>query len=218
MNPTTSPGSLNRPVKDTSKSNTNQWKDDLVNITYEKLNSARTYIPDTSLHTFHRSRFTQPWNRDMGNLGSPVNNMVFTPEYRVGPTLGYHIFDVYRFDADSARFYSTNRPYSVFSYQLGSKLEQVAGIMHSQNIRPNWNFAVEYRKTSSPGFYKLQRNNHDNAVFTTNYKSLNKHYTLYAAMVYNKEQHDENGGIVTDSQLSSPTFSDKKNVNVAYDN
>jgi len=212
------PGSFNRPQKDTSKSNTNQWKDEQVNITYERLNSAKRYIPDTSLHTFHRPLFTQPWNRDMGNLGSPVNNLFFTPEYRVGPTLGYHVFDVYRFDVDSTKFYSTSRPYSVFSYQLGSKLEQVASIMHTQNIRPNWNFAAEYRKISSPGFYRIQRNNHDNAYFSTNYKSLNKHYTLYAAMAYNKLQHDENGGLIDASQLNNPLYSDRKTIAVDYQN
>ena len=69
----------------------------------------------------------------MGNLGSPVNNLMFTPEDRAGPSLGYHINDVYRMNVDSLNYYSTNRPYSIFSYQLGSKLEQTASIMHSQN-------------------------------------------------------------------------------------
>ncbi len=209
---------LNKTQKDTSKTNTNQWKNEVINITYEKLNSARIFIPDTSLHTFQRMPFIQPWYRDLGNLGSPVSNLFFTPENRVGPTLGYHIFDVYRFDVDSLNFYNTSRPYSVFSYLLGSKLEQTAGIMHTQNIRPNWNFAVEYRKINSPGFYKIQRNNHDNAFFTTNFKSLDKHYTLFAAMVYNKEQHDENGGIAIDTQLTSATYSDRKTIDAVYQN
>ncbi len=201
-----------------NKSNTSKWKDEEAKISYEKLNSARTYIPDTSLHTFQRPRFTQPWYRDLGNLGSPVNNLLFTPQDRVGPTLGYHVFDVYRFNVDSLGFYNTTRPYSVFTYQLGSKLEQCAGLMHTQNIKPNWNFAVEYRKTNSPGFYKQQRTNNDNASFSTNYKSLNKHYTLYAAMVYNKEQNDENGGLVNYSELASPVYTDRKTVDAVYQN
>ena len=206
--------------KDTThnKTNTKKWKDEEAKISYERLNSAKKYYPDTSLHVFQRGRFTQPWYQDMGNLGSPVNNLLFTPEDRVGPSLGYHVYDVYRFNVDSLNFYNTTRPYSAFSYQLGSKLEQVAGISHTQNIDPNWNFAVEYHKINSPGFYKTERNNHDNGSFTTNYKSPDKHYVLYAAMVYNKEQHDENGGIVDITELTNAAYTDRKTVDQAYQN
>lgn len=208
------------PAKDTSmnKSNTSKWKEEEAKITYEKLNSSKIYIPDTSLHNFQRNPFTQPWYQDLGNLGSPVNNLLFTPENRVTPTLGYHIFDTYRFDADSLNFYNTTRPYSVFGYQLASKLEQYASIMHTQNIKPNWNMAFEYRKLYSPGFYKIERNNDDNASLSTNYKSLDKHYTLYAAMTYNREQHDENGGIVDANQLSLANYSDRSTIDQAYEN
>ena len=220
----TTPGQLptasNTPQKDTNanKSNTNKWKNIDPIVTYQKLNSARTYIPDTSLHTFQQSPFLQPWYQDLGNQGSPVNNLLFTPEDRLGPTLGYHVFDVYRFNVDSLPFYNTTRPFSAFSYRLGSKLEQTAWISHTQNIRPNWNFAVEYHKTYSPGFYQTERNNHDNGFLTTNYKSLNKHYTLFGAMAYNKEQHDENGGIDSTSLLLDNDYVDRSGIPTAYGN
>ncbi len=206
--------------RDTSmnKSNTDKWREDEPNIYYEKLNSARIYHPDSSIHTFHRAPFTQPWLRDLGNLGGPAYNLMFVPEERTGPSLGYHVSDVYRFNLDSADYYDTHRPYSVFNYQLGSKLEQTAGILHTQNITKDWNFAVKYRKTNSPGFYKTQRNNNDNACFTTVYKSHDKHYTLNGAMAYNKEQHDENGGIVNDSELTDPIYTDRRTIDAAYQN
>jgi hypothetical protein len=217
--PTTSPtsGMPNKPLKDTSKTNTGKWRDDPVTITYQKLNSAKTYIPDTALHTYQRPPFTQPWYRDLGNLGSPVNNLLFTPEERLGPSLGYHVMDVYRYNIEDLKYYTTSRPYSSFNYELGSKLEQTASLMHTQNVKPNWNFAIEYRKTNSPGFYEVQRNNHDNANITTNYKSLDKHYVLYAAMVYNHEQHDENGGVL-DSELIGPSYSDRKTIATVFGN
>lgn len=208
----------NAPQRDTNlnKSNTNKWYTGDARVWYEKLGTARIFYPDTSIHTFHRRPYVQPWKRDLGNLGSPVYDLMFTPEYRVGPTLGYHVYDVYRFNVDSLGYYNTNRPYSVFGYNLGSRLEQVASLFHTQNIRPNWNVAVEYRKTNSPGAYLIQRNNHDNASFTTNYKSLDKHYAIYAAMVYNKEQHDENGGIENDADLSDEKHGDRKTIPVVY--
>jgi len=90
--------------------------------------------------------------------------------------------------------------------------------MHSQNVKPNWNVTFEYRKINSPGFYQIQRNNHDDAYISTTYKSLDKHYTVNAAVVYNKIQHDENGGIVDVTELLNPIYSDRKTVDVAYEN
>lgn len=198
------------------KTNTGKWKDENAKVTYDQLNSAKIHTPDTSLHTYQRQPFLQPWARDLGNLGGPVNNLFFTPDERMGPSLGYHIFDVYRFNADSAKFYTTSRPYSVFSYQMGSKQEQMAGIMHTQNIRPNWNVGANYRKITSPGNYKTQRNNHDNFALTSNFKSLDKHYSLYGTMVYNKQQHDENGGITNVDDLTDPIFGDRKTIVTPY--
>jgi hypothetical protein len=204
--------------KDTSKTNTNKWKDEEPSISYQKLNSAKVYSIDSGLHSFQRQAFLGAWGRDLGNLGSPVNNLFFTPEDRLGPTLGYHVYDPYRYNPDSLKFYTTNRPYSSFAYELGSKLEQTASIMHTQNVRPNWNVSVQYRKISSPGFYQIQRSNHDNAWLSTNYRSLDKHYTLSAGMVYNKEQHDENGGIAVPAELNDPVYNDRRTVDVAYEN
>lgn len=208
---------LNAPQRDTSKkTNDSDWKDEKAQIHFTKLNSVVRYYPDTSIHFFHRRPFTQPWQRDLGNPGSPSINLFFTPEYRTGPTLGYHGFDIYRFQMDSLSYYNTTRPYSVFSYNLGSKAEQVASILHTQNIRPNWNFAVQYRKINAPGYYRIQRNNDDFGNLTTNYNSRNQHYRLNAAFVYNKVQHDENGGIIADTFLTNESFGDRRTVPVTF--
>jgi hypothetical protein len=213
------PGSMNN-VRDTAanKTNTTDWKDEKAKVFYKQLNSQKRYEPDSSIHTFHRRPFLQPWNRDLGNLGSAARNLYFTPEHRVGPTLGYRAFDIYRYDIDSLYFYNTTRPYSVFTYLLGSKLEQVSQLLHSQNVTPFWNITAQYRKINSQGFYKAQRMNNDNAFVTTNYKSKKQHYQLNGAIAYNKEQQDENGGITDETLLTDPDYSDRKVMPVNFDN
>lgn len=216
--PFTLPGDQNKDSVAFGNSNTDEWHNEPVRISYNKLYSKKEYQPNSSIHAFHRRPFSQPWYSNLGNVGSATRNLLFTPENRLGPTFGYHVFDVYRFDVDSLNYYNTSRPYTSFSYQLGSKLEQIANVLHTQNIKPNWNVAVGYRKVSGPGFYQIQRTSHDNAYLSTNYQSIDRHYKLHAGFVYNKEQQDENGGIVDETQLLDSRYNERKTIDVAFQN
>ncbi|MES2478791.1 MAG: putative porin [Bacteroidota bacterium] len=198
------------------KTNTEEWENEDAHIYYTKVFSSVKLYTDTSIHSIHRRPFSQPWYRDLGNLGSPAMNLMFTPQNPVGLSLGYHSFDALRFTIDSLRYYNTTKPYSDFTYNLGSKLEQVAQIFHTQNIKPYWNMAVNYRKINSPGYYFIQRNNHDNFFLSSNYKSPSMHYELYGGITYNKQQHDENGGIVSDTFFNNDQYSDRKSIPVNF--
>lgn len=198
------------------KTNTEEWETAEAQIYYTKAFSQVKLYIDSSIHTIHRRPYSQPWYRDLGNVGSPSMNLQFTPQNPVGLSLGYHTFDPLRFKADSLHYFNTTRPYSSFVYNLGSKLEQTAQIFHTQNIKPYWNFAFSYRKTNSPGFYLIQRNNHDNFYVTTNYASPSGNYQVYAALAYNKEQHDENGGMVSDTFFNNPQYADRKSIPVNF--
>ena len=214
-------GIVGTPARDSNaaKSNNSKWKDEDTKISYQQLMSEKVLSPDTSLHTLHRAAYSQPWYHNLGNLGTPIQSMLFRVDGEsAGPSLGYHVFDVYRAQLDSLKYFNTTRPYSVFAYQLGSKQEQLASILHTQNIKPNWNMAAHYDRLTSPGFYKVQRTTHDNADFTTHYNSKNQHYELFGAFVYNKEQQDENGGILADSFLKSSLYTDRKTIAVRLQN
>jgi len=198
------------------KTNTSDWENEDAQIFSTKIFSSLKVYPDTSLRNIHRRPFSQPWYRDLGNLGSPSFNLLFTPQNPVGLSLGYHSFDALRFHIDSLHYFNTTKPYSDFTYNLGSKSEQMAQIFHTQNIKPHWNMAVHYRKINTPGYYYTQRNNHDNFYWTTNYKSPSKNYELYAAASYNKQQHDENGGVLSDTFFNNSQYADRKTIPVAF--
>lgn len=210
----------NIPQRDTaSKASDPKWRNEDARTYSRTAFSAIKQYPDSSLSTFHRRIFQPSWQGDLGNQGSPSSSLFFEPSSRQpGLSLGYHVFDSYRFDADSLQYYNTNRPYSSFTYQLGSKLEQLARILHTQNVRPNWNIAARFQKITSPGFFSVQRTNHDNASLSTWYVSPRQHYELFAGFVYNKEQQDENGGIVSDTFLSNDRFSDRQTIDTRFEN
>jgi hypothetical protein len=211
----------NAPQRDTTNRSAKKgWRDDPVSIHATKAFSALKFYPDTSLHTFHRRPFLQPFKRDLGNLGTPVRNQLFTPENlgTTGPSLGYHVYDAYYPRIDSILYYNTTRPYTDFNYQLGSKLEQTLRIMHTQNITPGWNAAVSYQKINSAGFYRLQRSNHDAGTASTHYQSRNQQYELFGAMTYSKFQTDENGGINGDTLLTDSIYTERLTIPVLLEN
>jgi len=191
------------------------WDNDPPNIYYQTLKSEVKRYPDSALNRFHRFQPQQPWwGKDLGNYGTAIRNQFFTPNAPIGLSLGYHIYDMYQLSLDSLAFYNTTRPYSSFSFMLGSKTEQQVEIMHTQNITPNWNFAGKIRYNTSTGFYQLLRANSLAGSFTTNYVSDNQRYKMMAAFSYNKFKQDENGGIVNDSFLKDSRFSDRQLIDV----
>lgn len=210
----------NAPQRDTTNRQSDpKWRDEDSRTYLRTAFSEIKRYPDSSISSFHRRFFSRGWHRDLGNQGSPSRNLLFEPANRQpGLSLGYHVFDIYRIDADSVLYYNTNRPYSSFTYQLGSKLEQVARILHTQNIRPNWNMAVQYQKVTSPGYYAVQRTNHDNAALSSWYVSPRQHYRAFANIIYNKEQNDENGGILSDTFLTSDRYGDRQTIDTRFEN
>ena len=211
----------NAPQRDTTdRSSKGDWHTEPVSIHVTRAFSTVRIYPDTEVHNFQRRPFIQPWYRDLGNHGTAARSQLFLPENlgRTGPSLGYHAYDVYRYNADSLVYYNTTRPYTLFSYQLATKLEQTLRLVHTQNISPRWNFSARYQKIGSPGFYKLQRTNHDAAAVSTHYSSKNQQYEIFGAAVYNREQCDENGGIVNDTFLTSAAYFDRQTIPVALEN
>ena len=124
-----------------------------------------------------------------------------------------HAFDVYRWGLESIRFFNTTRPYTELAYLLGGKSEQIIEITHTQNIRPNWNVLFQYRLINSPGFFKNQRTNHNDYLFSSWYQSVNKRYNNYAVILANAMQSDENGGLDnTKDYLNDPIYNDRFNI------
>ncbi|PSK91092.1 putative beta-barrel porin [Taibaiella chishuiensis] len=176
------------------------WKDEQAKIHFNYLNSAVARYPDSSLSFFHRYQFPQSWwGKDLGNANTAVRNEVFTPTVTPGLSLGYNAYDVYKLTLNNLAFYNTTRPYSAFSFMMGSKNEQNVEILHTQNISPNWNIAARLRYRSSQGFYNLQRSNNIGGSLSSNYQSTNQRYYMAAGFVYNRFKQDENGGLNTNN-------------------
>lgn len=184
-----------------------EWKDEQAKIHFNYLNSAVARYADTSISFFHRYQMTQPWwGKNLGNYNTAVRNEMFAPKQNTGLSLGYNAYDLYKLTLSNLAFYNTTRPYSSFSFMLGSKNEQNVEILHTQNISRNWNIAAKVRYLSSQGFYQRQKANNIGGSISSNYQSQNQRYYMATGFVFNKFKQDENGGVQTgnlDSLLKS---------------
>ena len=178
---------------------------DSITITYRYLDTIRNIRFDSSLNDFNRY-FSIPANYvTLGNNGSPGYPVVFSPILKAGWDAGFHAYDIYRFTVENTKFFKTTRPYTQITYLLASGKEQFIHILHTQNIKPNWNFGFEYRLISAPGFFQTQNTGHNNYRLFSNYQGKKKRYALWFLLNGNKLAASENGGIQKDSFLMDPT-------------
>lgn len=187
--------------------------EDSITISFRYLDSARTYRLDSSVGDFTR-RFPIPATHIyLGNTGNASRSLLFSPVLAAGFDPGFHGFDVYKWKLERVRFFNTTRPYSEINYLLGSRVEQIIELMHTQNIKPNWNFHFQYRLINSPGFFKNQNTNHNNYLFTSWFQSKNLRYNNYFVLLANNLQSSENGGIQDNANyLDSSVFKDRFNI------
>jgi hypothetical protein len=172
--------------------------EDSITVTIYYLDSTRGTKLDSNINDFTRRYPIPATHIYLGNTGTATRSILFAPALRSGFDPGFHAFDVYKWKLEKVRFYNTTRPYTELGYVLGSRAEQLIDIVHTQNIRPYWNFSINYRLINAPGFFRNQKTNHNNYLFTSWYQSRSKRYNNYFIILQNALQSGENGGIRTD--------------------
>ncbi|MEQ1677920.1 MAG: putative porin, partial [Chitinophagaceae bacterium] len=186
--------------------------EDSVTISFRYLDSTRSYKLDSSIRDFTRRHPIPATDIYLGNSGNATKSLLFSPILSAGFDPGFHAFDVYKWKMEKVRFFSTTRPYSEINYMLGSRVEQMIELLHTQNIKPSWNVSFNYRLINGPGFFKSQKTNHNNYILASRFQSKNLRYNNYFVLLGNKLQSSENGGIVDTGQvkiLDDPIYKDR---------
>jgi hypothetical protein len=187
--------------------------EDSITINYRSLDSSRLRKFDTVLYDYSLKMPLAWYEINLGNTGTATRSLIYTPEAKSGFDPGFHAFDNYNFTTEETRFYNTTRPYSEVIYALGGNAEQIIGLEHTQNVRPNFNVAIQYRLINSPGAFQNQNTNHNNYRISSWYQSKNKRYQNFFILVGNKLQSGENGGIRTDGNyLDSVPFEERSTI------
>ena len=177
--------------------NRSRYEDSItINVYYA--DSPRPYKIDSSIQDYYRRFPIPPTHVYLGNNGSPTRSILYAPSLNIGFDPGFHALDVYKIPLAKVRFFNVTRPYTELSYSLASRAEQMIELFHTQNIRPYWNFSLNYKLVNAPGIFRNQKTNHNSYVFSSWYQSPSKRYNNYFVILGNKLQAGENGGILDD--------------------
>ncbi len=189
-------------------------KKDSITITYRFIDSIRNIRLDSSVNDFDKYFSIPSQYQYLGNNGAAAYSLVYKPNLRPGFNAGLNAFDVYKFKLEETRFYKTTKPLTQLGYQLASGKEQMIKVLHTQNPRPNWNFGLDYRLISAPGFFTNQNTNHKSYRLFSTYQGKRKRYALNFVMLGNTIKNSENGGILGDTLLSNPNYKKRFSVPV----
>lgn len=144
----------------------------------------------------------------LGVVGSPEASYDFFKRKEEDNAIFYTPYTTYSYDPESAPQFNTKTPYTELAYwgtlfANQEKEESNVQILTTQNITPELNFTLEYRRYGSNGM--LRREDTDNRSFlaTTNY--LGKRYLMHAGFIYNKVERSENGGVIDQSWIRDTT-------------
>jgi hypothetical protein len=190
------------------------FADDSATIRFRYLDTARFRTLDSSITDYFDKVPLDPDHITLGNNGTATRSLLFMPNLKAGFDAGFHAFDPFAFQFNDTRFMTTNKPYTKLTYLLGSQSEQHIGILHTQNITPDWNAGFEYRLINAPGFYNSQNTNHKSFRFNSNYASKDRRYNAFVVYISNSLQSSENGGIESDTFLlnKNTAYNDLYNI------
>ena len=182
--------------------------EDSITIYYRLFDSSRILRPDSSINDYTK-RYALPadfvW---LGSLGNAAHSVLFSPNTRAGFDAGFHGYDIYRTTLEGTKQYQTTRPYTTLDYLLGPRTEQTIKVLHTQNIKPLWNAAFDFRFISMPGHFKNSNSAHSNIKLHTTFSTKDRRYSGFALFLTNRNRISENGGIRSDTFLN--------NSNTAY--
>jgi len=185
---------------------------DTLTLQIYRLDSDGSSRLDTSINDYSKRYPIPATYIYLGNTGVASKSILFNAPGKAGWDPGFHALDIYKWKLENVRFFNTTRPYTELGYLLGAKAEQIVDIIHTQNIKPYWNFSIGYRLINAPGVFRNQRTNHNNYLFASWYQGKKKRYNNYLVFLGNRLQAGESGGIKDDAYLDDINYAKDRSL------
>ena len=186
---------------------------------FQDLKDVRDMDADTS---YNRSFNDYPFfNEDLnaswlGVSGGPVQLYNWFERENVENAIYFSPYSLWNYTIEDLPQYNTKTPHTELAYYgtlfaNQEKEESNVRVLTTQNITPQLNMTLEYRRYGSNGMLKREDTGNRTFVAATNY--LGKKYMMHAGFIYNRIQKSENGGIVDESWIRD-TVVDAREIDV----
>lgn len=135
----------------------------------------------------------------LGQPGTALRPLAFNSNTTSGFQNGIKVFSPYFFSLEDLELKEVRKPYSQLRYSQGPNEFFILEAKHSQNILPNWNVGIDFRRIRSNGEYFRQRTRIYNTRLYSWYHSPDERINIIAVATWNRLSNEESGGIVSDS-------------------
>lgn len=144
----------------------------------------------------------------LGVVGSPEESYDYFRRGNEDNAIFYAPYMTYSYTPDNAPQFNTKTPYTELAYwgtlfANQEKEESNIQILTTQNITPELNFTLEYRRYGSNGMLRREDTDNRSVLMATNY--MGKRYLMHAGYIYNRIERSENGGVVDQSWIRDTT-------------
>ncbi len=181
-----------------------------------------SWANDTILDGFHNYDpiFKESFsNIYLSNTGSAYYSNLLSNRDEDEEFIFLNSFRTYFIQPEDIVFYNTTGPYTNLSYKNAppkSRSEENFSWLFTQNVNKDFNIGFYYKILSSVGSYDASQT--DNRQFNIHLTYKAPKYTVSGALIYNKENLYENGGVEDEDDIRNyPTYLDENIFSGAED-
>lgn len=190
-----------------------------------KYNRDRLQKVDSTIGKMHRFSMVEKSNfkyQNLGNLGTALRPIFYTPPTEVGIRSGFDAYVPYYITASQVEYYDTKSPYTPLYVVLGGSGRAVTDVKHERNITPYWNAGFQFHKINADKQIASTGKGDNQAASTAynlhmDYQSPNGKYHGLLSMTRINHKVYEQGGVVIPVGDPINSYFDK-NANVRLDN
>ena len=152
----------------------------------------------------------------LGVSGSPEQTYNYFKRADTDNAIFYTALQRYSYSPETLPNYNTKTPYTELAYwgtlfANKEKEESNIKVLTTQNILPELNLTLEFRRYGGNGILKREDTNNRNVVIAGNY--MGKRYLMHTGFIYNKVARSENGGVVDNFWIRDTTV-DAREIDV----
>lgn len=193
--------------------------------TFEDIKYNRDYLHkvDSTIGNMHNFNWVEKYNhkfQNLGNMGTALRPVFYTPPTSVGIRSGFDAYVPYYISSDKIEFFDTKSPYTPLDIGLGGGGRALTNIKHTRNITPYWNAGFHFRKINADK-QVASGGRGDNQTASTayylhmNYQTMDGKYHGLASLSRMNHKVWEQGGItIPDDEPINSYFDDNADVNL----